>query len=487
MVGLRRAKSRGSTFLKGGFAEGLPAAPDIEFEPESQIVELRVLSSHACGRVFRWHVIANKDFTVEDLLRTIVRRSQATIAPLDEGAVTLVELLHGRLYRTFEPESRLDRLRKDDVLVVYEVPMFSGDGFRDAQTLTVACHARFVRNPADRFFGEDGDEALREITGMPILFRVREGISEACLYDLVRAGFYRNPMEGASTARSFGGQERPPGRPPSSFDSIPVAGQAVVPFELYHCEVSRCLSTGGSRLDPSFQGPAELYVAQERNAVLLAAEWLPNQELAPWVLQQMNLCGPLSQDPESYMEIILGVDLMELCRHMQLLRTSRHELIQEVADLRSCAGRMAGQSSRDAEVRNAEAMGTSSPSTLRDKQEERMQQLQKILRGESHCSQRPPSPSQYSQSTTSPQSPQSQLSHSQLSHSPRLPKLQQDGLGVKSSPNRRKAPLASPTTSGGKLAGGKDGLEHDAVGEDRPRPLSSLGLLNHRSLMPPAA
>lgn len=303
---------------------GAASAFDIDTEPDVAIADLRLASVHACGHIFRWHVIARRNLTVADLLRTIVARSQATRTPLKAEWVVLVELMHARLYRIFEPDQRLSKLRRDDFLIVYEVPVLDppcgGLAISLDQYQTVACHARFVKDPGTNFFKEDGASANKELVGVPLMFRVHPAVTQCRLYELVTAGMY-------------GSAQVPSGSP------LPDGREGVSPpFTLYFCEQTRHLSSGGRRLDPDSTDPAGLADSfGDRGAALISAEWASNAAPAPWVNQQVG--GPLTDLPECFIEAIVGLDVADLVNQVRLLREDRRELKDEVDDLRRCLGR----------------------------------------------------------------------------------------------------------------------------------------------------
>lgn len=304
---------------------------DFDLEPDAAILDLRIASIHVSGRMLRWHVVIWKHLTVGELLRTMIVRSQVTDAKLKFGNVILVELMHGKLHRTFDESIKVDRFRREDFLVVYEVPEQVGDAKGEGRFLTVACHARFQRDAASSHFFEEGDEVYREISGFPLLLRVREGITERCFYELVLAGFYGVGFGGEFPASAPKGET---GGPPT-------------PFNLFVCEQSRTLSTGGTQVNPASYKPAKLLCTdgnRNRKAVLVAAEWLEGQEPSPWALQDVNCAGPLSDLPECYMEAIVGVEIGDLCRQTQQLRADRRELLAEIDDLRKALGRTSARS-----------------------------------------------------------------------------------------------------------------------------------------------
>lgn len=301
---------------------------DFGVEPDvvAQILALRLATVHASGHVMRWRVVCSRDVTVGELLRTLVVRSQAAEAKLGDQVI-LVELMHNRLYRVFEQSARLDRLRRDDLLAVYEVPDRPAPS-PGVKYLTVACHARLAREPSpSSFFEDESDQVQRSIAGIPLLFRVPENISEHCLYSVVRESFYSAVAGGPS-----GGG--------ASSSGAAIQGQEAEPFALFCCEHGRSLSEGGTRLDPTSEQPAGLArMVGERSAALLAVEWPAGQEPAPWVLRQVE--RPLTEVTEAFLEVIVGVDVVDLCRQTQQLRAERQELLHEVADLRQSLGRFA--------------------------------------------------------------------------------------------------------------------------------------------------
>mmetsp|Transcript_67278 Transcript_67278/g.217168 ORF Transcript_67278/g.217168 Transcript_67278/m.217168 type:complete len:408 (-) Transcript_67278:65-1288(-) len=294
-------------------ASGL-AALDVDAEPELSIADVRLTSVHASGRTLSWRIVARKDLTVGELLRAVAARSQATHSPFHAQSAMLVELMHGRLHRTFELDARLERLRCDDQLVIYELPAIEEVDEQSSQSKvqTVACHARFVRDPANSFFDED--DRTCDLMGIPFMFQVQPGVSQRRLFEIVGAGMY-----GTARAQAAVSQSRPP-------------------FELYYCEQVKSLSTSGRRLDPASAEPAPLAIPfSDRGAAMLAAEWSAAAQMPPWVAQQASRA--LRDAPESVVELLLGVDVFDLARQVRVLREHRQELRAEVEDLRRCLGR----------------------------------------------------------------------------------------------------------------------------------------------------
>jgi len=308
--------------------------PTLDHRRDYEIADLRLASVTQAGKILRWHVVARNDITVGELLNVIVTRSQATHSPLQFNQVVLVELVNNRLHRTFSSKCRLDKIRRDDYLVVYEVPMLDGEAL-SGDVRTVACHARLVHNPAESFFGEAG-EMHRDLVGLPLMFKVPADVSERRLYELVAVGMYG-----------------------ASYEAHSATFKDELPFGLYSCEHVRALTTGGSPLDPVSDDRARLSVPfADRAAALLVAEWPASAPLAPWILHQTG--GPHTDVPDSFVEAYIGVDAVDLLQQVRLLQESRLELQEEVVDLRKAVGRysaaMAAYDNRSFEPNNGKAI-----------------------------------------------------------------------------------------------------------------------------------
>lgn len=288
---------------------------DVDARHNYEIADLRLASVTAAGKILRWHVVTRNDITVGELLNVIVTRSQATHSPLRFKQVVLVELVNSRLHRTFDNNCKLGKMRRDDYLVVYEVPTLDGQANSGkAEFQMVACHARLLHDPAVSFFSEAG-EMHRDLIGLPLMFKVPVDVTERHLYELVAVGMY-----GASYEHERATSEGEP------------------LFSLYSCEHARALTTGGSRIDPVSDDQARLSVHfADRAAALLVAEWSAAVPLAPWVLHQVS--GPHTDIPESLVEVYIGIDVLGLLQQVRLLQESRLELQDEIIDLRRVIGR----------------------------------------------------------------------------------------------------------------------------------------------------
>lgn len=317
---------------------GSTAHINFDVEPELTIADLWLVSAHVSGRIIRWRIVIRKDLTVAQLLDTLVSRSQATETPLMSGAVVLAELIHSRLHRILRPEMKLDLLREDDVLVAYEVPILdpsgvsgdlmgctveaamesstaAGDGFH-----TVVCHPRFEREKLS-FFCEEGESACLDLVGIPLMFRVRAGLTQQRMYDIVEAGLYGS--------RSFTNSSRL---------TSPLEKPVEKPFSLYFCERSRMLTSGGRKLDSSSSEamPLSELRGDEEPVVALAVQWPEGCEHSPWLLQQAG--SVQCRRPDSFLEAIVGVDFKDLTRQMQQLKTERKDLLEELRRLRKWQG-----------------------------------------------------------------------------------------------------------------------------------------------------
>mmetsp|Transcript_47130 Transcript_47130/g.135798 ORF Transcript_47130/g.135798 Transcript_47130/m.135798 type:complete len:449 (-) Transcript_47130:212-1558(-) len=311
----------GINWFSGGLGDGLSLTPDFGWSPEAETIELRVTSSHMCGRILNWRIVAKTELSVADLLQAIAKRSLWTSVPLDDGSMVLVEVLHNRLLRTFPPSTRLGRFSSEQRLVVYEIPELPHDvvcGGRQ-MSLLVACHVRLPRDPSLFFSARESRDEFAELASLPLLFQVLSGVSEAGLYSAAYAGFYR-----PATAIAFANGGATHAQPS--------------PFRLYTCESGRQFSGGGSFVDPGARGQkAQVEIWGDRGAALLLAEWPVGEETAPWVQQQL-LQGP-GQPAECDVDIVVGVDIVELCRHVRALRRERDDLAQEVEALRNASVR----------------------------------------------------------------------------------------------------------------------------------------------------
>lgn len=299
-----------------------PRPRDYDAEPELGVHELRLASVHATGKIFRWHVVARKDLTVGELLRAVVTRSQATVAPLQLESVILAEVMNSRLHRTFEHDARLERLRRDDFLVVYEVapPADCESSTPLGEVQNIACHMRLLRDPEDSYFIDDG-EVRSDLLGIPLMFSVRSRMPQGHIWQRAAEHLY-----GAQWCQASSSGSKPP-------------------FELYHCKQARALTSGGARLDPESREPVVFAPSVvERTAALFVAEWPAGAELPPWVT--MQVAGSLTDLPECYLQLIVGVDVCDLVKQVRSLREDRTALREEVAHLRKCLGRYSVQTAR---------------------------------------------------------------------------------------------------------------------------------------------
>jgi len=313
-----------------GHHEPLPV--DIDVEPELSIADLRVATVSRTGRILRWHVLVRKDFTVMEFVRKLVERSQPTDSPLQPGCVVLAEVLHSRLHRIIDPGTRIGRLNADESLVLYEVPLLGGSAQPTqlqgvdppsepdpSEYHTIVCHPRFAKTDSGFFADEDATD--RELVGIPLMIRVRTGVTHRRLYELLAERFY-----GARRAQ----------RAAVADESGNFA------FALYQCSRPRQLTTGGgTRLAPqsadAFDGPrgddraVPLDNMQLERFSSLAAEWAEDAEPAPWVLQQAG--GARSESAEHHVQMFLGVDVPDLLRQIGALRQEKRDLAREVESM----------------------------------------------------------------------------------------------------------------------------------------------------------
>jgi len=178
------------------------------------------------------------------------------------------------------------------------------------------------------------------LIGLPLMFKVPIGVTERRLYELVAVGMYG-----------------------ASYEHQRATSKDGLLFGLYSCEHARALTTGGSRLDPVSDDQARLSVPfADRAAALLVAEWPAAAPLAPWILHQTS--GPHTDVPESFVEVYIGIDVLELLQQVRLLQESRLELQEEVVDLRKVIGRYSAAMAahdRSSEPNNGKIIRPESP------------------------------------------------------------------------------------------------------------------------------
>jgi len=300
---------------------------DFDTEPEPAIAGLWLMSAHASGRILRWHIYIRKDFTVNQLLDAIAERSKVTDSSLVRDSLVLAELMHSRLHRILPGTMTIEKLRGDDVIVAYELPVLGADGCEGdlrgctveaavsswepaaEECHTVVCHPRFQRDELSYF--DDGEDRPHDLVGIPLMFRVRSGITVRRMYELVEAGLY-----GAAAAH------------PS------------VDFTLCYCARARMLTTGGAVLHRDSGEELPLAVCCGGHAdttfVALACQWPERAATAPWLVHQAG--NSLSRQPENFMEAVVGVDIMDLVKQIRQLREERVELRDRVGSSFSCMG-----------------------------------------------------------------------------------------------------------------------------------------------------
>ena len=97
-----------------------------------------------------------------------------------------------RLHRILPGTMTIEKLRGDDVIVAYELPVLGADGCEGdlrgctveaavsswepaaEECHTVVCHPRFQRDELSYF--DDGEDRPHDLVGIPLMFRVRSGI-----------------------------------------------------------------------------------------------------------------------------------------------------------------------------------------------------------------------------------------------------------------------------------------------------------------------
>lgn len=325
---------------------------DFDARPEEALVDLRIASVHATGRILRWHVVARKDMTVAELLQALVMRSQVTETPFRVGCLILVELIHSRLFRIFDPIDKLGKLGANDTILVYEVLQIDADTSAESSSTTittdmskfqiVACHSRVERDAITEFFEDNLDESYRELVGIPLIFRVSKNVTHCRLYEIV-SGLLQHAQASHSNSTYRGdrgvisNEDKHVGIvQASSKDS---SSHCSAPFTLYTCEQIRMLNTGGKPLNPCSVQEVGMNPPKERSAIMLVAEWANDVEPPSWVFQRV--CTQTTEPSGCFLEVILGFDVTDFLERMHMLRESEHDLRNEVLDLKQRLGNCA--------------------------------------------------------------------------------------------------------------------------------------------------
>jgi len=208
-------------------------------------------------------------------------------------------------------------------LAIYELPPMPSDATVYQKPTLVACHVRLPRD-ASTYFAPEGSGEVKELCSAPLLFEVPPGISEANLYAFAHAGFYR-PRTAVTFSTGVPAQR--------GADVCSEFRAQTAAFQLFICKSSKQLSDGGLRVDPHSGRPAQVEISEDRGAILLVAEWPRKEEPAPWVRQQLE--GPSAGTMEFDMDVVVGVNVMDLCRHIRALKREHEDLAQEVKALRA--------------------------------------------------------------------------------------------------------------------------------------------------------
>lgn len=298
--------------------------------PEIDVVNLNIISVHMSGRIHRWNVLIHRGARVSHALRAIISRSHATRDPLPENQVVLAEILHGKIYRFFEPDQEIALLREGDTLACYEVaePEAFGIGTQierewhdnkseDSEELVGAMCGVIVnvRQQSSRMFFKDDRELgdACDLHGVPALLCVSPECTGAEIYGKIKE------LLGTSNRNTL---------------------EPVADFNIFLCKEKNEVVSGGEKLLPdSSKMPMKRH---SRGGSLgmwhcaLAAEWSAEAELPAWTLQQIGEDGASLE--ERSLQIFVGFDMPSFVSQFQFLWDERRRLTAENRSLFTWAG-----------------------------------------------------------------------------------------------------------------------------------------------------
>eukprot|EP00746_Dinoflagellata_sp_MGD_P009174 gnl/MRDRNA2_/MRDRNA2_118543_c0_seq1.p1 gnl/MRDRNA2_/MRDRNA2_118543_c0~~gnl/MRDRNA2_/MRDRNA2_118543_c0_seq1.p1 ORF type:complete len:467 (-),score=109.45 gnl/MRDRNA2_/MRDRNA2_118543_c0_seq1:24-1424(-) len=293
--------------------------------PEIDVLNLNIISVHQSGRMHRWTVLVHRGARVGHALRAIIQRSHATKDPLDENQVVLAEVLHGKIYRFFDEDMEISRLREGDTLACYEVsnPESFGVGQiisrpwspDDDEPQSVCGVIVNVRQQSQRMFFKDENDtgADCDLHGVPALFCVKSDCTGAMMHDMIRDLLQKSNES---------------------------ACQPVADFNLFWCKERNNIVSGGTLVPPNAN---PLPMKRQGRAIdtgqwhsLLAAEWTATDDLPPWTMQQIGEEGTSLE--ERSLQVFVGFDMPSFVSQFQFLWDERRRLTAENRSLMTWAG-----------------------------------------------------------------------------------------------------------------------------------------------------
>lgn len=294
--------------------------------PEIDVMSLQITSVHKSGRMHQWNVLVHRGARVGHALRALAQRSHATNDPFSEENVVLAEVLHGKIYRFFEEDMEISRLREGDILACYEVSNPEAFGLGQAMERAWSpdpdepeglCGVIVnVRQQSQRMFFKDEDNATGaecDLHGLPALFTVGPDCTGAEMHSKIRD----------LLGKSNGKQSQP-----------------VDNFNLFRCQEKTHIVSGGTPVPPSNE---KLPMKKQNRAgdigqwhSILAAEWTATANLPPWTMQQIGEEGTSLQ--ERSLQVFVGFDMPSFVSQFQFLWDERRRISAENRSLMTWAG-----------------------------------------------------------------------------------------------------------------------------------------------------